>query len=53
VPFEEINIDIDKSAGQRMITKTAQTSVPVVQIGDSWVVGFDEEKIKKLLGMTH
>jgi glutaredoxin 3 len=31
------------------VRKTGQTGVPVIKIGDSWIVGFDKERIDKEL----
>ena len=34
---------------KKMIEMTGQMGVPVIQIGDDIVVGFDEQKIRELL----
>jgi len=41
----------DQEAAQEMVKKSGQMSVPVSEIDGKVVVGFDIEKIKKLLGM--
>lgn len=45
----DVSTDLDKRA--EMIDITGQMGVPVIQIGDDIVVGFDEEKVKELLGV--
>lgn len=49
VAFEEIDVSQDEKARDYMIEKTNQMGVPVVEIGDEFVVGFDKVKIVKLL----
>lgn len=49
VAFEDIDVSQDKTALDEMIKKSGQMGVPVVEIGDKIVVGFDKEKITKLL----
>ncbi len=49
VPFKEINIERDQQAARDIMRKTAQSGVPVIKIGSSWIVGFDKERIDKEL----
>ena len=49
VPFKEINIERDRDAAGEIVRKTGQTGVPVIKIGNKWIVGFDREKIDKEL----
>jgi glutaredoxin 3 len=49
VPFNEINIERDPDAARDIVRKTAQTGVPVIKIGSSWIVGFDRVRIEKEL----
>ncbi len=49
VPFKEINIERDPDAAREIVRKTGQTGVPVIKIGNRWIVGFDREKIDKEL----
>ena len=51
VEFEEIDVSQDKRAQEEMIEKTGQMGVPVIEIDGQVVVGFDREKISKLLGI--
>jgi glutaredoxin 3 len=34
-----------------VVRKTGQTGVPVIKIGNRWIVGFDKERIEKELGI--
>ncbi len=47
--FENIDVSQDEKALQEMLDKTQQYGVPVIQIDKEWIVGFDKEKISKLL----
>ncbi len=51
VAFEDINVAIDAEKRKEMVDMTGQMGVPVIRIGDDVVVGFDEAKIKELLGV--
>ena len=49
VDYEEVNVAEDQEALQEMKEKTGQLGVPVTEIGDDIVIGFDKKKISKLL----
>ena len=49
VPFKEINVERDPDAARDIVRKTGQTGVPVIKIGNKWIVGFDRERIEKEL----
>jgi glutaredoxin 3 len=49
IPFKEINIERDQQAARDIVRKTGQTGVPVIKIGNSWIVGFDKGRIEKEL----
>ena len=51
VSFVDIDVSVDAKAAQAMIKKTNQLGVPVVDIDGKTIVGFDEEKLKKALGI--
>lgn len=47
--FEDVDVSQDEKALEEMIEKSGQTRVPVIEIDDKIVVGFDKEKITQLL----
>jgi len=51
VEFEEVNIAEDEEGLEEMKEKSGQTGVPVIEIGDEVIVGFEKEKIKQLLDL--
>jgi glutaredoxin len=51
VPFKEINVEREPEAARDIMRKTGQTGVPVIKIGNHWIVGFDKERIEKELGL--
>jgi len=51
VEFEEIDIAADSKKREEMIQKSGQMEVPVIEIGEEVIAGFDREKIKKFLGI--
>ncbi len=51
VPFTDLNVAEDEAKRADMIDKSGQMGVPVIFIGEDMVIGFNEGKIKQLLGM--
>lgn len=49
VEFKNIDIDKDKNAAQELFTKTGQAGIPVIEIGDETILGFDRPKIDSAL----
>ena len=49
IVFEEINVATDLKAREKMIKSSGQMGVPVVEIGDTIIVGFNEPALKKTL----
>ena len=49
IEFEDIDVAQDAEAREEMIKKSGQMGVPVVEIDDEIVVGFDREKICQIL----
>lgn len=51
VSYTEHDVAADLEKRKEMIDMTGQMGVPVIRIGDDVVVGFDEGKIKELVGV--
>jgi glutaredoxin 3 len=51
VEFQDINVAEDQEKAKEMVDKTGQMGVPVVQIENEYVIGFDKDKINELLGI--
>lgn len=49
VEYTEHDVASDAEKREEMIEMTGQMGVPVIQIGDDVVIGFDEDKVKELL----
>ena len=49
VKFDDIDVSADQKASEEMIDKSGQMGVPVSDINGEIVVGFDKEKICKIL----
>ena len=52
IQFEDIDVSQDEIAAKDMIDRSGQMGVPVVDIDGEMIVGFDQERIKKLLKLT-
>lgn len=51
VDYEEKNVSTDTAARDEMIAKSHQLGVPVIDIDGEFTVGFDKERISKLLNI--
>ena len=51
IEFEEIDVSKDEKAREEMIKKSGRLETPIVEIDGEIVVGFDKEKIVKLLNI--
>ncbi len=51
VKYEEKNVAEDVEARKEMMNKTGQMGVPVIQIDEEIVIGFDEQKLQEMLGI--
>jgi len=49
IEFESIDVSENQEAANEMVEKSGQMGVPVTEIDGEIVVGFDKEKLKKLL----
>ena len=49
IQFEDIDVSKDQKALEKMVQKSGQMGVPVVDIDGQIVIGFDKEKIVQLL----
>ena len=53
VKYNEIDVGNDAKAVQEMIKKSGQMGVPVIDIDGEIVVGFNEPKLRKVLGIKY
>ncbi len=51
VEYVEYDVASNAEKRQEMIEKTNQMGVPVIMVGDDIVIGFDEGKLRELLGL--
>jgi glutaredoxin len=45
IDYEYVNVDDDRAAGQAVAAKTGWSAIPIIQIGDEYILGFNREKI--------
>lgn len=51
VPFEDEDVSQNMIAAQYMVQRSGQQGVPVIQVGNEVVVGFDRARLDALLGL--
>lgn len=49
IEFEDVDVSANQEAANEMVKKSGQMGVPVTEIDGEIVVGFDKEKLKKIL----
>ena len=47
--YEEVDVSVDEKAAQEMVSRTNQMGVPVIEIGEVVVIGFNKSQIEKIL----
>uniref|UniRef100_A0A7V3RDY4 NrdH-redoxin n=1 Tax=Mesoaciditoga lauensis TaxID=1495039 RepID=A0A7V3RDY4_9BACT len=51
IPFEDVDVSKDQREAEKMVQKTHQYGVPVIEVGNQIVIGFDRNKIDRILGV--
>ena len=51
IPFEDIDVSLDQTKAQEMILKSGQMGVPVIEIDDKIVIGFNKPLLEEFLGL--
>jgi len=51
VPFRDIDVSRDPAAARDLVRRTGQMGVPVIEIDVRPIVGFDQAKVDRLLGL--
>jgi glutaredoxin-like YruB-family protein len=49
VAYESVDVGSNRDAAKEIIEKTKQRGVPVIKIGEQYIVGFDQHKIQSAL----
>ena len=49
IKFTEYDVTKNEKAKERMIHKSGQSGIPVIEIGDQIIVGYDPKSIEKAL----
>jgi glutaredoxin-like YruB-family protein len=51
IEYTNYDVQADPAKGQEMVQRSGQMGVPVIFIGEEMIIGFDEARIRELLGM--
>ncbi|MCL5048295.1 MAG: glutathione S-transferase N-terminal domain-containing protein [Firmicutes bacterium] len=51
VPYREIDVSKDHRAAADLVRRSGQMGVPVIEIDNQIVIGFDQRKVSQLLGL--
>jgi len=53
IEFEEIDVSQDEKTMKEMVEKTGQMGVPVMEVDGEIIIGFDREKIIRILKLEN
>jgi len=51
IRFKDVDVARDQAAARDMVRRTGQQGVPVIMINNHPIIGFDKNKIDRLLGI--
>ena len=51
INYKEFDVSVDEKSAKEMIEKSHQLGVPVIDIDESIIIGFDKAAIDKALGL--
>jgi glutaredoxin 3 len=51
VAYTNVDVSADPKLAEEMIKKSGQMGVPVIEVGDQIIVGFDKPALKAALGI--
>jgi glutaredoxin-like YruB-family protein len=51
IEYTEYDVAADAEKRTEMIDMSGQMGVPVISVGDDIIIGYDESKLKELLGL--
>lgn len=49
IEYNYIDVDEDRDAGREIQAKTGWSAIPVTQIGEEYILGFDRERVDQAL----
>lgn len=49
IPFEEVNVQIDVEAAQKLVAETGEMGVPQTKLNGQWILGFNPDAVQKAL----
>lgn len=52
IAYTEHDVAADAQAREELVSKSGQLGVPVIFVGEEMIIGFDEPKLRSLLGIA-
>ena len=49
IDYQYVNVDEDREAGQAVAMKTGWNAIPIIKIGDEYMLGFERVKLDQAL----
>lgn len=51
VEFEDVNLALNRGKWEELRRRTGRRTVPIIEIGDELIFGFDEARLREKLGL--
>ncbi|MFH1107166.1 MAG: glutaredoxin domain-containing protein [Candidatus Micrarchaeota archaeon] len=51
VPYSDFDVSTDRGAYDELLKKSGQSGVPIIDVGGTVIIGFDEKALRKALGL--
>lgn len=51
IPFSDFDVSADVEKRKEMVEKSGQMGVPVIFVDNEMIIGFDEDRLRELLGL--
>ncbi len=49
IPFEEVNVQVDVKAAQKLVAETGEMGVPQTKLNGQWIFGFNPDAVQAVL----
>lgn len=49
ISFEEVNVQEDQAAAQKLVAETGEMGVPQTKLNGKWIVGFNPDEVQNAL----
>jgi len=52
IPFRDVDVSRSAQAARELVRRSGQTGVPVIDVNGTVIVGFDQTRLRRALGLS-